>query len=191
MSKLLSDILAAGSDRDTMYKQWAEPKQRPIFQRCPAANTSRRITSGELFASKANNTPGYKLGFTVLEGEHTGRKFWHDVWLSAAAMPMAKRDLGKLGVTSLDQLEKSPPKGIRCRVKLALRKDDDGAERNRVITFEVIGVDAPELDAFAPATGVTSPCPQSDAIVCPSDIVQSGSPLSDRSQADGETETVA
>jgi hypothetical protein len=63
---------------------------------------------------------------------------------------MAKRDLGKLGVTSLEQLERPLPPGIRCRVKLALRRDDDGTEFNRVKSFEVVGIDTPAQDAFAP-----------------------------------------
>ena len=54
---------------------------------------------------------------------------------------------------TLEQLEQPLPQGIRCRVKLALRKDDDGSEFNRVRRFEVIGVDKPEADAFAPADG--------------------------------------
>ena len=63
---------------------------------------------------------------------------------------MAKRDLAKLGVTALEQLERPLPPGIRCKVKLALRRDDDGTEYNRVKHFEVVGIDPPELDAFAP-----------------------------------------
>ena len=64
---------------------------------------------------------------------------------------MAKRDLSKLGVSELDQLEQPLPAGIRCRVKLALRKDDNGAEFNKVRRFDVEGIDAPEPDDFAPA----------------------------------------
>ena len=35
-------------------------------------------------------------------------------------------------------------------VRLALRKDDDGFEYNRVRKFEVLGIDEPEKDPFAP-----------------------------------------
>ena len=31
-----------------------------------------------------------------------------------------------------------------------MRRDDDGNERNRVKSFEVIGLDEPEADPFAP-----------------------------------------
>jgi hypothetical protein len=68
---------------------------------------------------------------------------------------MAKRDLAKLGVTALEQLEQPIPQGIRCKVQVVLRRDDDKTERNRVRSFEVIGVDQPEVHPFAPA-GSTS-----------------------------------
>ena len=35
------------------------------------------------------------------------------------SLPMSKRDLAKLCVTSLDQLDQPLPPGIRCKVKLA------------------------------------------------------------------------
>lgn len=103
-----------------------------------------------MFTGRTNGTPGYKLTFKVLEGDHAGRQFWHDIWLTPAALPMAKRDLGKLAVTDLEQLERPLPPGIRCAVKLALRRDDDGSEYNRVRRFDVLGIDEPERDAFAP-----------------------------------------
>jgi hypothetical protein len=91
------------------------------------------------------------LAFKIIEGEHVGRQVWHDVWLTPAALAQTKRDLGKLGVTTLEQLERPLPPGIRCKVKLNLRRDDDGTEYNRVKTFTVVGIDGPERDAFAPA----------------------------------------
>jgi hypothetical protein len=87
--------------------------------------------------SKSGN-PGYSLAFTVSDGEHKGRKVWHTAWLTPAAMPMTKRDLAKLGVTSLDMLEQPLPAGFVCSVKVALRVDDDGVERNRVVSFNVV-----------------------------------------------------
>jgi hypothetical protein len=58
----------------------------------------------------------------------------------------------------LEQLERPLPPGIRCVVRVALRKDDDGNPFNRVKTFSVVGIDPPETDAFAP-TDAPGPAP--------------------------------
>lgn len=51
-------------------------------------------------------------------------------------------------------MKRKPPKtSRRCRVKLALRRYDDGNEYNRVRSFEVIGIDPPDVDPFAPTAG--------------------------------------
>ena len=91
-----------------------------------------------------------KIRFDVCEGEHSGRALFHDCWLTPRALPMARRDLHKLGLDSLDKLETAsvPPGRIRCRVRVALRRGDDGQEYNFVRHFDVIGVD--ERDPFAP-----------------------------------------
>lgn len=156
--KSLSDILRDG-DRQSLSRAWGETQAAEDFAPLPTGEYVARIVGGELFTSKAKGTAGYKLAFRVLEGDHQGRQFWHDVWLTPAALPMAKRDLAKLGVTALEQLERPLPPGIRCKVKLALRRDDDGTEHNRVKHFEVVGIDPPEQDAFAPIDA-PKPSPQ-------------------------------
>ena len=158
MRKSLSDILRAG-DRQNLSQAWSEAQAAEDFAPLPAGEYVARIVSGELFTSRTKGTAGYKLAFKVLEGDHQGRQFWHDVWLTPAALPMTKRDLAKLGVTALEQLERPLPPGVRCRVKLALRRDDEGAEFNRLRSFEVIGIDEPEQDAFAP---IDNPEPPQD-----------------------------
>jgi hypothetical protein len=143
----LSDILNGGAD--TIRAAWNATAAATDFAPLPTGTYDARIISGELTTAKSG-TPGYKLAFKVLDGEHAGRQFWHDLWLTAAALPMSKRDLGKLGVTSLEQLEKPLPPGIRCRVKLILRVGDDGTEHNRVRSFDVLGIDTVADDDFAP-----------------------------------------
>jgi hypothetical protein len=155
MRKSLSEILRNG-DQDRLREVWGKTEAAEDFAPLPAGEYVARILSGELETSRKKETPCYKLTFQVVEGDHAGRRFWHDVWLTEAALPMAKRDLAKLGITSLDQLEKPLPPGIRCSVKLALRSDDDGNETNRVKRFEVIGIDEPEVDPFAPTEEVDS-----------------------------------
>ena len=147
--KSLTDILR-GTTRDALEKAWGETQAAGEMGPLPAGEYVARIIAGELMTSRRNETPGYLLTFRVCEGDYIGRRFWSEIWLTPAALPMAKRDLAKLGVVSLDQLEKPIPQGIRCKVKLALRRDDDGNEHNRVQLFTIIGIDAPEAEPFAP-----------------------------------------
>jgi len=156
MNTRLADILVSGN-RTQLTQAWATTRAAEDFTPLPAGEYVARIISGELFTSRQNATPGYKLAFRVIEGEHAGRLFWHDLWLTGPALPMTKRDLGKLGITALEQLEAPLPQGIRCKVRLALRKEDDGNVFNRIRTFEVTGIDAPVADPFAPVDAPAAP----------------------------------
>ena len=122
--KSLSDILHAG-DRESLSRAWGETQAAEDFTPLPTGEYVARIVGGELFTGKTKGTAGYKLAFRVLDGDHQGRLFWHDLWLTPAALPMAKRDLSKLGVKALEQLERPLPPGIRCQVKLTLPCGDD------------------------------------------------------------------
>lgn len=146
--KSLSDILREG-EQESLAKEWDKTEAAEEFAPLPTGEYVARIIAGALFIS-TKGTPGYKLSFRVLEGDHAGRQFWDDIWLTPAALPMAKRDLLKLGVKALEQLENPLPPGIRCRVKLTKRTEDDGTEFNKVRRFDVLGIDTPEPDAFAP-----------------------------------------
>ena len=117
----------------------------------PSGEYRCSIASGELFNAK-KGTPGYKLKLVVVQGDYVDRVVWHDIWLSEAALSMAKRDLGKLGITSLEQLERPLPEGIIVNAKVALRRDDDGKEYNRVTRLDVIAIETPEPEPFAPSS---------------------------------------
>jgi hypothetical protein len=171
MGKLM-DILKQG-EADTLRDAWDRTDAAEEFGPLPRGEYVAHIIAGELENSRSNATPGYKLSFRVCEGEYAGRQFWHDLWLTEAALPMTKRDLAKLGVTSLDQLENPLPRGIRCVCKVVLQRGDDGAEYNRVRTFTVVGIDEPEPDAFAPSDG--------EATGTPSEAASTG----DESETDG------
>jgi hypothetical protein len=145
----LADILS-GSDREHLKRAWGETRAATDFAPLPSGEYVARIIDGSAVTAKTG-TLGYKLTFRVLEGEYADRLFWHDVWLTPAALPMAKRDLGRIGVTDLDQLDQPLPKGIRCKARVVLRRDDNGEETNRVRTFEVLGIDPPEADPYAPS----------------------------------------
>ena len=143
--KRLSDILRDG-EAEKLAAAWATTAAAAEFAPIPNGEYNCRVLSGELCQSKSG-TPGYKLTLEVTEGEHAGRHVWHDVWLTPAALPMAKRDLEKLHITDLAQLSQPLPQGILARVKVALRTED-GTTYNRVKTFTVTGVEPP--DEFAP-----------------------------------------
>ena len=146
----LTDILngSSGGFNDTWNSTPAAADYGPV----PRGEYVCTVTKGELEASRSKRTPGYKVEFTVVEGQFRGRKFWLDLWLTPAALPHSKRDLGKLGITTLEQMEQPLRRGIRCKVQVVVRRDDDGLERNHVRSFEVIGIDSPEADPFAPLT---------------------------------------
>jgi hypothetical protein len=149
--KSLSEILLQG-DREKLATAWQSTKAAEDFAPLPAGDYVATIEAGELFTAKSG-TAGYKLTFRVAEGEYTGRRFWADTWLTTPALALAKRDLAKIGVTSLDQLERPLPQGIVCTVKLVLRRDDDGTEFNRVRRFDLLRIDVPQPDPFAPTNG--------------------------------------
>jgi len=161
--KSLADIVN-GSGRDDLDRLFDEAEAATDLVPVPRGKYRCRLTDGELTASKSG-TPGYQLTLVIDDGEHKGRRLWHTCWLTLAAMPMTKRDLLKLGVTSMAMLERPLPSGMVCEVNVALRADDDGAERNRVVSFNVVAVlsDPTADDDFgAPAaapSAVAEPAP--------------------------------
>ena len=144
--KSLVDVLNGGTSREELARQFEETEAAGDMLPLPRGMYRCRITDGELVTSNGG-TPGYTLTFTVDDGDHKGRRVWHTAWLTPAALPMTKRDLAKLGVTTLDMLERPLPPGFVCSVKIALRTDDDGTERNRVVSFDVVELlDDPTAD---------------------------------------------
>ncbi|TWT70958.1 hypothetical protein [Crateriforma conspicua] len=156
----LSEILRQQGKLDTIASAWETTEAAGDDDVLPKGEYVADIVKGDAIASRSKGTPGYRLTFEVAEGEHTGGRFWHECWFTEAAMRRTKRDLEKLGVTDLDQLERPLPAVFRCRVKLAIRRDDDGNEGNRVRRFDVVEVIKPEPDTFAPGDGQKS---QTDA----------------------------
>ena len=146
--KNLSDIFA-NSDRDRLEKIWTTVSAANDLKPIPSGEYRLRVVNGELCSSKSG-TPGYKLTLEVLDGEHSGRRLWHDVWLSENALPMAKRDLAKLGIDNFAKMERPLPEGIIISAKVALRRHDDGGEFNRLARFEVVAIEPPTPEPFAP-----------------------------------------
>ena len=137
-NRRLTDILN-GESREDLSRRFNETEAAPEYAPVPKGVYSTDLSSGEL-TNSGSGTPGYTLGFTIREGEFAGRRIWHTLWLTLAAMPMTKRDLAKLGITRLDQLERPVPPGIVCQLTVSLRTDDDGETRNRVTRYEVVEI---------------------------------------------------
>ena len=76
---------------------------------------------------------------------------WFDVYLTPKAMPYTKRELGKIGITSMDQLKQPAPTGFLCELTVVLRAGDDDVQRNEVRGLRVTGREA--ADPFAPKDG--------------------------------------
>jgi hypothetical protein len=146
--KKLTDILQLNSDRESLTSLWKTTAAAAEFAPLPNGEYTFRILTGELFNSKKRGTPGYRIALEVAEGEFEGRRAWHDFWLTPPALPMSKRDLAKIGVRDLEQLEQPLPAGILIKGTLARRRDDDGNESNRLVRFECVGVE--KGDAFEP-----------------------------------------
>jgi hypothetical protein len=144
----LSDVLGL-QDHDALERAWQSTQAAKERSPIPAGVYEAYATDGRLFTS-TRGTPGYKLEFEICKGEHAGRKVWHDLWLTTAAIAMTKRDLAKLGITTLEQLERPLPRGIRCRIKVVIQQNDRGEHFNVVRNFEVIAIETPQADPFAP-----------------------------------------
>jgi hypothetical protein len=149
--KRLTDVL-----NSAVLDQWNETQAAPEMNPLPRGEYSATLESGALFNAKSG-TAGYKLCFTVIDdGDCRGRKVWHDVWLTPAALPIAKRDLAKLGITDPAQLEKPIPEGIVVKLRVAMRTGDDGREFNTVTRFDVVAVNPP-VEPFAPTPTPADP----------------------------------
>jgi hypothetical protein len=145
--KQLSDILT-NSERENLERAWQTTKPADDLKPIPPGDYRCRIVRGELCNSKSG-TPGYKIVLEVLDGEHAGRLVWHDFWLTEAALPIARRDLGKLGIERAEQLEQPLPEGIIVMAKVVIHRRDDGAESNVVRRFDVVAVEPPAPDPYA------------------------------------------
>jgi Protein of unknown function (DUF669) len=159
--KKLADILA-NADREKLGRVWDSTKAADDLKPLPNGEYRCNVASGELFNARSG-TPGYKLKLVVLEGEHAGRVLWHDLWITDAALPMTKRDLGKLGITEHEQMERPLPEGIIVQAKVAFCTDDDGTEYNRVRRLNVVAIEPPEPEPFAPSSNrMAEPSPTSE-----------------------------
>ena len=163
--KKLSDILRQSGQYEHLKKAWEKTIPADDLTPLPAGEYLCRVIDGKSFEAKVKGTPGHKFTFEVIEGDYADRRIWHDVWITEAALPLTMRDLAKLGIESLDQLDTPLPPRIIIKVKLILRKDDDGKEYNRVKSFEFVEIE--KGDAFEPTGPAQSTEAPADALFEP------------------------
>jgi hypothetical protein len=150
--KRLSDILSE-SERKRLFGNWSQVKAAPDFgQVLPPGLYTCRIREGR-FDTSRKGTPGYTIEFEILDGDFAGRRLWRTLWFTEDAKRGTKRDLDKLGVTDPEtQLQAPLPRGIICAVRVSVEADDKGNDVNRVRAFDVLRVEPPEQEPFAPPT---------------------------------------
>lgn len=132
----LTNILQG--DIEQLTTHWNAATAAADLSILPAGRYRCRIVEGSEFLSTRKRTPGYRITFEVCEGEHTGCRFLHVIWLTQHAMPMAKRDLKKLGVKKLNQIQGPLPRGLVAEVEVGQIKGEDGLPINRVRRFDVV-----------------------------------------------------
>src|SRR5262245_28365800 len=103
-----------------------------------------------------SGTPRLKITLTVKDGEHAGRRVFHDAYLSVAAIPFTLRLLGKVGLDDLDLIDRGIPPGIVVRAKVVQRSRDDGETFNEVRDWSLVAVESPP-PAADPAPWVVDP----------------------------------
>jgi hypothetical protein len=68
------------------------------------------------------------------------KRVWRTLWLSPAALPRTKRELARLGVRTLADLDNDPPvrPGALCRLVIAGKTSSDGCYESRIVSWEVL-----------------------------------------------------
>ena len=135
--KSLASMFGDGGAADSLRKQFEGADAAADSHVVPPGVYRCLVLKGELRQSR-QGTAGYRVTFCVDDGEFRGARLYLDCWLTEKAMPMSKRDLLKLGVTSVSQLEQPLSQGLVADVTVVRYQDDEGAEHNRVRTFAVV-----------------------------------------------------
>jgi hypothetical protein len=133
-----------------LQRVWATTQAAVGFDPIPDGVHRCSITDGRLIASKSNETPGFRLEFRVIDGLYAGRRVWLDLWLTDKAIGIAKGQLAKLGIVSLEQLEEPLPPGLIADVRVGQETNGDGMTFNRVKSFKLVNADVPTGDNSPP-----------------------------------------
>jgi hypothetical protein len=105
----------------------------------------------------STGTPSYKLVFEAIDGPHTGRKFFHDIWLTEKALRMSGHELARLGFRSLTEISERPlPPGLIADVTVVEQTENDGTTKNVVRRFKLANAGVPADDYSPDPDPVTS-----------------------------------
>ena len=129
-----TDVLREDEWSD-LAQLYVETEAAPDLEPIPAGEYEVHLVGGKLIRSNEKGTRGFRLALEVVAGEYRGRRVWDTSWLTRDAMPTAQRKLAPLGIHSLDQLREPLPENLFCKVKVAVRREDDGSLWNRVLTI--------------------------------------------------------
>ena len=117
------------------------------FQPLPNGAYEMEVASIVQAESKTGK-PKCVVKWRAIDGEYVGRFVWQDLWLTPAALPMAKRELKKLGITQFADIGKPLPTDRVYRVQVVVRVRDGGANHNEVKRFDYLRT---EVEPFAPS----------------------------------------
>jgi hypothetical protein len=149
--KPLSSILPGGDDgNDDIFDEFDRTKAAEDFGTLPKGAYIALAIGGQIDQA-GTGTKCYTMEFRISEGEFTGRRLWLSRYFTPAALPYTKRDLAKFGIDSKVKLDQPfPANRFVCRLTVVLRREDDGTERNEIRNVEVLRVQEPQADPFAP-----------------------------------------
>lgn len=148
--KPLAGVLPGGGNSDDIFDRFDTTQAADDFGPLPKGVYVALAVAGRLDRARTG-TECYKIEFRVIEGEYTGRRLWWDKYFTMAALPYTKRDLAKLGITNKEKLQQPfPANRLVCKLTVTLRREDGGTERNEIKNLEVLRIQEPVADPFAP-----------------------------------------
>lgn len=115
----------------------------PEISPLPAGIYLARVLHGELTVTKTSGVDAYRIRFEVIEGEHSGRTLIRTWTFGEKAVSYTKRDLAVFGLTTMAQLRAEfpvPGKQSNVRLKVVLKRGDDGHEFNDIKRIQIVNV---------------------------------------------------
>ncbi|MBW7863583.1 MAG: hypothetical protein H3C30_04110 [Candidatus Hydrogenedentes bacterium] len=167
----------AGANRAGLAADFDGAKPAEILAPLPAGEYQARAVDARLDESR-RGTPFYGMRLEIASGEHIGRRLVAKWYLSGAALPYSRRDLAALGLTSFAMLERGAVPAGLVRLRVALRRGDDGSMFNEVRAVLPMGNEAkpaPVAPAPAPVAAVNpEPVPPATTGDLPAGLVDDG-----------------